>query len=120
MIIEVTRSELGQLLADWQAGHVAAASVHEWAVARYAVTGVNAEDEVVNEVLDLLDALDVNLITAAEVPALQRLLQSPASALDSALEAYDSDIALVDYESRRRDLANDPLYAPFCGQPSSR
>ena len=111
----VTRSELRHLLSSWQAGALSAAAVHAWAEARYAVSSFEPEDEAVNEVLANLDKLDMNLITVEDVPALQQLLGDNAESLERALASYDAYFSRVDFARRRQQLAEDPLYARFCG-----
>ena len=111
--------QVDQLLAEWEAGRVTAVEVHEWAVARYAVSGVEIENDVVNQVLAELDALDVNLVIAQDVPELRTLLRSDPATSAAAIARYESYAASLDLAARRRQLAGDPLYAPFCGPASS-
>jgi hypothetical protein len=91
-----------------------ATAVHDWAVERYAVSDFTTEDVIVNEVLARLDMLDANLTTADDVPALQRLLASHPAASSEAVGRYDEHLECVDFGERKRRLANEPLYAPFC------
>ena len=109
-----TRAEVRRVLFDWEAGRVSATEVHGWAEERYAVSNSEPEDAVVNEVLARLDMLDVDLLVAADVPALKRLLESHPSRLPEALTEYEAYVGAVDVPRRQRELAGDPLYRPFC------
>jgi hypothetical protein len=73
----------------------------------------------VNEVLSLLDMLDVNLTTPADVPALQQLLASHPEVLESAVIRYDQYARGLDLGERRRTLSVDPVYAK-CINPTCR
>jgi hypothetical protein len=110
----VTRTEVHQMLTDWERGHLSAAEVHDWAERRYAVAGNEAEDGVVNQVLALLDMLDVNLTVAADTSALRRLLEARPDGLNRALNEYQAYTGTIDVSARKRELSRDPLYGPFC------
>ena len=118
--MRVTRTEVRRVLSDWEGGCVSASEVHSWAERRYAVEGSEAEDEVVNEVLSLLDALDVNLTAAADIPALRRLLDSMPHGLHEALTEYGAYVGTIDMLARKRELGDDPLYARFCSSSTHR
>jgi hypothetical protein len=91
-----------------------ATAVHDWAVERYAVSDFTTEDVSVNEVLARLDMLDANLTTPDDVPALQRLLASRPASFAEAVGRYEEYLESVDFGERKRRLASEPLYAPFC------
>ena len=110
----ITREQLDHLLSDWCAGRMTATTVHDWAVNRYAVSDFTPEDAIVNEVLARLDMLDANLTTADDVPALRRLLASRPHSLAEAVSRYEEYLESVDFGERRRRLANEPMYAPYC------
>jgi hypothetical protein len=110
----VTRAEVGRMLVDWEAASVSAAEVHGWAERHYAVADRQPEDQVVNEVLARLDMLDIDLIVAADVPALRRLLESMPARLPDALNEYEAYVDSIDLRRRRQELAGDPFYGPFC------
>jgi hypothetical protein len=115
----VTRAEVRQVLLDWEAGRVSASEVHGWAEGHYAVAHTEPEDEVVNEVLARLDMLDVNLVVAADVTALKRLLDAQPAGLTEALNEYGACVESIDLSRRRRELAGDPLYGRFCRSPGA-
>jgi hypothetical protein len=101
-------------LSLWTSGGLSASAVRAWAVERYAVSGCVPQDEVVNEVLGLLDALDVNLTTVEDVPALRRLLSAEPTDLEAARRTYDAHVEAVDFGERKRRLSADPVYRRFC------
>jgi len=110
----ILRSDVRTVLADWQAGHRTSQDVHAWAEARFAVDDWECEDDVVNEVLAQLDMLDVNLLTADDVPVLLTMLDLPAGQAARASEILSSYLAGLDLLGRKRALARDPVYARFC------
>lgn len=112
----VTRDDLRTVLEDWQSGKRTSGEVHEWAEARYAVDGWECEDDVANEVLAALDVLDMNLVTREDVPVLQVMLQLPPGQGARAAELLDAHFQETSLNDRKKSLASDPTYAPFCGK----
>jgi hypothetical protein len=112
----VGRSEVRSVLADWQAGLRTSTEVHAWAETRFAVDDWECEDDIANEVLAQLDMLDMNLLTADDIPVLLSIFDLPAGEADRANEILSSYFAGVDLHKRKKALANDPLYARFCGE----
>jgi hypothetical protein len=112
----IDRAELRTLLEDWQSGKRTSRSVHEWAEARYAADAWECEDDVVNEVLAALDVLDMNLLTRDDVPALQAMLDLLSGQATLAAELLDAHFQGIRLDDRKKTLASEPLYAPFCGK----
>jgi hypothetical protein len=111
----ITRDDLRSLLTAWHAGSHSAADVHSWAEARFAVDAWECEDDVANEVLAQLDMLDMNLVTRDDVPALLAMLDVPSGQGAGASQQFEARISSSDLERRKKQLATDPTYAPFCG-----
>jgi hypothetical protein len=114
MSVLITRDDLGTVLKDWESGERTASQVHAWAEERYAVHAWECEDDVTNEVLAALDMLDVNLLTRDDVPVLRAMLELPAGSAAHAAEVFDTHFEQVDLDERKRNLARERLYAPFC------
>jgi hypothetical protein len=112
----VSRNELRGLLDEWSRGNQTAAQVHDWAEARYAVDAWSCEDDVVNEVLAELDTLDMNLLTSEDIPVLNAMLELPRGQATLAHDLLKSHFAKVSLDARKKELAADPTYAPFCRQ----
>lgn len=110
----ITRSDLRTLLQAWQSGKTEAAQVHAWAETRYLNEAWEPEDDVANEILAELDALDLNLLTAEDVPVLLAMLEHPEGEGETAAERFLQHCGQLDFQTRRRQLAADPLYAPYC------
>ena len=110
----ITRSDLKSVLAAWQSGRMSAPDVHRWAEARFAVDAWDCEDDVANEVLAQLDMLDMNLIIKDDVPSLLAMLEAPAGDAASALDQFEGRLSAEDMDRRRKELAGDPTYGPFC------
>ena len=116
MTAVLTRNDLRTVLEKWQSGKMTPGEVHEWAEARYAVHGWECEDDVANEVLAALDVLDMNLLVRDDVPVLQAMLDLPPGQATRAAELLDAHFEQVSLDSRRKSLANEPTYAPFCSK----
>ena len=110
----VSRIDLRQLLGEWSRGRQTAAQVHDWAEARFAVDAWICEDDVVNEVLSELDTLDMNLLTSEDIPTLYAMLNLPRGQASLAHDLLKSYFAEVSLDTRKKALAADPTYAPFC------
>jgi hypothetical protein len=109
----ITRSEIRQRLEDWRVGVLSTEAIHRWAEDRYLVDEYETEDAVVSEVLASLDALDMNLLIPADVPALLELLSSSPDALVAGLAAYESYCSQVDISKRRVALRAIPSMLRF-------
>jgi hypothetical protein len=104
------------MLQAWQEGRMAPGEVHSWAEERYAAPAFEPEDEVANEILGCLDMLDINLTTVEDVPVLLEALDVSAGNVTAAQTLLSLHAEAIDVKARRRSLAGDPLYAPFCGE----
>jgi hypothetical protein len=80
------------------------------------VNAWECEDDVTNEVLAALDMLDMNLLTADDVPVLRAMLQLPAGQGDRASDLLDAHFHGMDLDERKRRLAKEATYARFCGK----
>lgn len=110
----VWRSDVCAVLESWQAGAMKAPEVHAWAEERYSSSTWEAEDDVTNEVLARLDMLDMNLITADDVPAYLEALGAPPKGLEQAREILQQREQSVDFEARMESLREDPFYSRYC------
>jgi hypothetical protein len=110
----LTRRDLRQMLVEWSDGRQTAAQVHGWAEARFAVDAWDCEDDVVNEVLAELDTLNMNLLTTEDIPTLYAMLDLSRGQARIAHDLMKSHFAKVSLDFRKKQLAADPTYAPFC------
>jgi hypothetical protein len=108
----ISRQEVRALLERWQRGETVASQVHIWAEDRHAVSAFEPEDEVVNELLGQLDMLNLNLITAEDVPALLRALDDLGDT-DRVIQDLERYFEGIDLVRRSAKCAGDPLYAPL-------
>jgi hypothetical protein len=117
----VTREQVREHLLAWQSGELTAAQVHQWAESIYFPGATDFDDwdaladdsSVANEVMQLLDALDINLLTRDVVPVMLNALAAPPGATVSACESLDEWLDARDMNELRRELASDPLYNRF-------
>jgi hypothetical protein len=110
----VTRNDLRSVLREWAAGRHSPEHVHQWAERRFADEAWECEDDIANEVLAQLDMLDINLVTPDDLPALLVILQLPTGQARTASATFGSRLSPADLERRRKELAEDPTYGPFC------
>jgi hypothetical protein len=101
--------DVREVLDQWIVGQLTASEVHAWAETRYLSEEWEPESEAVNFVLSELDRLDMNLLTLEDAPVFLKALQGPDTK-----RVIGNHYASMDIEARRRALASDPLYAPFC------
>ena len=106
----VSQTEVERVLRNWQAGALTEVQVHEWAELRYAVDAYEPESPACNAVLAELDCMNVNLLTAADIPLLFEALNTPE--FENILSALGNSATI---ESRKRALRSHPFYAQFCG-----
>lgn len=105
----VTSSDIEEKLRHWQSGKISAAELHDWAEDRYSNHRWETESDAVNEVLAQLDMMNMNLITTEDISVLSRALTSTHY-----LMVLNEHFKSIDMSNRKIQLANDPLYAPFC------
>lgn len=114
MVKIVTRQEIRELLQRWQKSDISHTSVQEWADERYAGRNWETEDEIADLVLTELYTLDMNLVTAEDIPHLLALLKVPQGQIGTAMALNRDYARSMDLKSRRLALAKDPLYGPHC------
>ena len=116
-MISVTREQLLDLLSQWGLGKVDEREVHEQAEAI-----VEAMDDSTNypesnphsitlEVLVHLDALNHQLITAEDIPAMCEFLETPEGDETGAWVAWREYWAGIDMTERRRMLTGNCFYS---------
>ena len=84
--------------------------MHDWAEARFMTDADEPCSEACNEVLAQLDCMNMNLLTAEDIPVLIEAL-SAADPCDVLGRLSGPDTI----ERRRHALRSNPFYAPFCG-----
>jgi len=92
--------------------------VLKWADAVYPSGDADYEDwegenSVTNEVLGALDMLDANLALPEDAPIYLEFLATPPGQFDAGYAKFQQQIGAIDYNRRRADLKDQPLYAPF-------
>ena len=103
---------LAQLLA-WQAGTASPETVWQWA-AQHKSSGQPAEDALVRDVIDVLADLPQDLVTLEEAEIMIYGLSNPPAEADLAQNLLWNHLDGLDMDARRRALAEDPFYGPFC------
>jgi hypothetical protein len=106
----VTIADVEAKLEEWRSGRVEASTIREWASARHLMDDWETESNAVKEVLGQLELMDMNLLTIEDIPALKRALRS-----DDFEAVLGEHFSTIDIAKRKAQLANDPMYAPFCG-----
>lgn len=114
-----TRKELVDILNKWMAGTLTANEVHKWADDRYPDVEFDdyegeEDSSVANEVMGHLDMLNMNLMTAEDIPIYLRFLQTPIGMFDQGYRQFEKETSGIDMLARSRQLKGDPLYERFC------
>ena len=116
----VSRVEVANVLRQWQDRALTVSQMHEWAEGLYLPGDIDfddnegeLEDSAVKEVLASLDLLDMNLVTADDVPIYLEFLNTPVGQFQEGYRRFQAALATIDYEKRRVALAGDPFYASF-------
>jgi hypothetical protein len=114
---EVRRSEISTLLEQWRKGVVDEREVHEQAEVLMEQVE-NAPDylehdprSILMEVLVHLDALNHQLITPEDIPAMLTFLSTPLGDESSGWKEWRSYWEKLDLESRRQKLKDNPYYS---------
>jgi hypothetical protein len=113
---EIKRSELLSLLEQWQIGAIDEREVHEQAEALMDGLGEQPNypkhdhRSIPIEVLLHLDALNHQLITPDDMPAMQAFLHTALGKEIQGWTAWQDYWDNLDLESRRRKLENNPYY----------
>ncbi len=113
MSIEL-RTDLRNVLVQWQSGILEPKEVLEWAEDRYESEDLQSADEAALSILTLLDSLHVNLITLEDVPVFLQMLDLPPEKGEEALQLLERHSKSFDLEARKKEYRNHPLYGLFC------
>lgn len=108
------RTDLRNILLQWQSGALEPKEVLEWAEDRYESEDLQSGDEAALSILTLLDSLHVNLITVEDVPVFLRMLELPPEKEDEALQLLERHSESFDLDARKKKYRNHPLYGLFC------
>jgi hypothetical protein len=100
--------EVQDVLERWRSGTLAEPEVHAWAEARYGVDAYEPETDACNAVLAELDTMNMNLLTAADIPTLIEALYSPNH--ETVLATLPARVDIAAWSAALRD---NPFYAPF-------
>lgn len=109
------KDALIEKLLAWERGEVGAQDVHEWAEQVLDDEGWRdypREDprSIVMEVLDHLEALNHQLVTPADIPAILNFLAAKPGKEAEAWDRWEEYWESVDFEKRKQDLSKDPYY----------
>ena len=111
----IQRSQTRAQLAAWLDGSKTPEQVWEWALdAQEQAQTKGFEDALVQDVVDVLAAIPVDLILAEDAEIMLYGLDNPADEADLAQNLLWNHLDSIDVESRRRNLADDPFYGPYC------
>ncbi|HTD22525.1 MAG TPA: hypothetical protein VK738_07715 [Terriglobales bacterium] len=116
----IKREEVVRVLTDWREGRMSSEEVLRWAEAFYPSSSSDVEyadwegdNSVTNEVLSALESLDMNLALPEDAPIYLEFLTTPPSRFDVGYTQFKQQIGAIDYETRRVQLKDVPLYLRF-------
>jgi hypothetical protein len=110
----IDRAQTRDQLTAWMKGQRKAQEVWLWAEqAKH--DRETFEDPLVQDVIDTLATLPQDLITVEDAEIMLYGLNNPIEEADLAQNLLWNHLDNIDTEARRRALAEDEFYAPFCG-----
>lgn len=115
----ITRGELFHLLIKWQSGELSTQDVWDWASHHYLPGEMEYDDwedesSVAHELLCVLDSLDMNLVLVDDAPIHLTFLETPMGEFAEGFRRWKHAHQQIDFELRRQQLKDDPIYGPFC------
>ena len=110
----IDRAQTRDQLTAWMQGQRQAQEVWLWAE-KAKLDRETFEDRLVQDVVDILAALPQDLITEEDAEIMLYGLNNPIEEADLAQNLLWNHFDNIDIEARRRALADDPFYGPFCG-----
>jgi len=114
----VHREEVSRNLIEWGSGRMRSEDLLQWADALYPSDSVEYSDwegdnSVTKETLAVLESLDMNLALPEDSPIYLEFLSTPPGEFDAGYARFQDRLTAIDYESRRSQLRNVPLYSRF-------
>jgi len=117
----VSRSEIADVLRQWQARALTVGQVYEWAERLYLPGEIDFDDNegeeeesAAKEVLASLELLKMNLVTADDIPIYLEFLNTPSGQFKEGYQRFLTALSDIDHKKRSLALADDPFYAAYC------
>ena len=117
---KVTRTDLRNILIEWQCEEISEQQVLKWAD-QYFPDEIEFEDwegnddqSVSNEIMASLDSLGMNLVIKEDIPLYLEFLKIPIGEFEQGYSKWKEALSNIDYERRKKLLRGHPVYADFC------
>ena len=108
----VSRVDLTEVLKQWVDGARSPEEVLIWSHSDDAAGA--PPDDLVRDVMDMLRALPAELVLAEDAQVMLEALEGPVEEADLGVNLLWNYWDMRDVPQRRRDLAEDPFYGPYC------
>ena len=110
---ELERPELIQQLSAWRSGRLASEAMWNWALEQRSQT--TPSDVTVRDALDMLCAIPEDLLLPEDAEVMLDALHNPLDQADLSSNLLWNYADMIDQNSRRQALVEDPFYGPYCG-----
>tara|TARA_B100001109_G_scaffold123909_1_gene100887 strand:- start:12 stop:353 length:342 start_codon:yes stop_codon:yes gene_type:complete len=110
---EINRPELTQHLNAWINGSLSAEEVWRWALE--ARSEREPGDVAVRDIIDMLCSIPEDLLLPVDAEVMLDALNNPEDEADLSANLLWNYADMIDVSGRKKELADDPLYAPYCG-----
>lgn len=116
-LTQVTRAATRTQVAAWISGELDAQGIWDWAQAQKVAQaeGAQAEDGLVQDIVDVLAHLPFDLITVEDGEIMLYTLDNPPEEADLGQNLLWNHFDALDTTTRRVLLRDDPFYGPYCG-----
>jgi hypothetical protein len=120
-VTTISRSMILEKLAEWADGKLSPAEMHKWAQDLVSSDGIEFDDvdrergfSAAREALTELEMLDMNFVTAFEIPAFVALLETAPHDFEKGYISFVSALQKIDSRKRMRELKNIEPYKTHC------
>ena len=110
---EINRPELTQHLDAWINGKLSAEELWRWALE--ARSEREPGDVAVRDIIDMLCSIPEDLLLPVDAEVMLDALNNPEDEADLSANLLWNYADMIDVSGRKKELADDPLYAPYCG-----
>jgi hypothetical protein len=109
----ISHLDVQNILHGWQTGALTEGQVHAWAENRFAVGGYEPESDACNAVLAQLDCMNMNLLTAEDIPLLlDALTAADAESVLAKLGGPETSSSVCVSSRRTRSMRPSAASAP--------
>jgi len=109
-------------LAEWAGGKLSPAEMHKWALDLFSADELGFDDvdakqgfSVAREALTELEMLDMNFLTAIDIPFFVEFLNTAPGGFEKGYVSFVASLQAIDSKKRMVELKNTEPYKRHCG-----